>query len=427
MQLKAPRGTMDLLPGQVERWQWLQDTARSVFAQFGYTEIITPVFEYTELFRRGIGETTDVVNKQMYTFTDRGKRSLTLRPEGTASVVRAYLEHKLLNHPQPVKLFYIGPIFRYERPQAGRYRQFHQLGAEAIGSHDPALDVEMITMSIEIFRHLGLGNFLVHLNSIGCPVCRPTYREALRTHLAGNLDSLCAVCQERYDKNPLRILDCKLEGCRTAALGAPHSIDYLCDECAMHFDRVKEYLDALGIAYQLNDMLVRGLDYYTKTVFEVESQDLGAQSALLGGGRYDGLVEQCGGPATPGVGFAAGMERAILALDQQGIAGPPPRGVDVFVVSMGEAVRASALALVHALRQARLVVDTDYLDRSMKGQMKAANRAEAARVLILGEDELTRGMVQVRDMKSGAQEEAALTDVVQRLSLSLATENITNS
>lgn len=421
MQVKAPRGTLDFLPGKVELWQYLQETARDVFTHYGYEEIITPIFEYTELFQRGIGETTDVVNKQMYTFTDRGERSLTLRPEGTASVVRAYLEHKLNAVPQPVKLFYMGPIFRYERPQAGRYRQFHQLGAEAIGSQDPALDVEMIAMSIEILRRLGLGHFLVHLNSIGCPVCRPAYREALRAHLAPALDTLCPTCRERYDKNPLRILDCKVDECHQAALGAPHSVDTLCDDCAEHYRHVKEYLDALGIAYMQDDLLVRGLDYYTKTVFEVESQDLGAQSALSGGGRYDGLVEECGGPPVPGVGFAAGMERILLVLEEQGIKAPYEQGVDAFVVSLGDSIRAHALNLVHRLRQAGLRVETDYLNRSMKAQMKAADRLKARRVLIVGEDEVARGVVQVRNMQAGVQEEAPCDSIVERLSRELGT------
>jgi histidyl-tRNA synthetase len=415
MLVKAPRGTTDLLPGQVERWQWFEQVARNVFQQFGYAEIVTPIFEHTELFERGIGETTDVVNKQMYTFLDRGERSLTLRPEGTAAVVRAYLEHHLNSGPQPVKLFYIGPIFRYERPQAGRYRQFHQLGAEALGSQDPALDVEMIAMSIEIFRRLGLANFLVHLNSIGCEVCRPAYKEALRVYLKPRLGELCRTCHERYDKNPLRILDCKATECQDAAKGAPRSVAYLCDACRGHFDTVRGYLDELGISYVLNDLLVRGLDYYTKTVFEVESLDLGAQSALVGGGRYDGLVEECGGVPTPAVGFAAGMERAILALEQQGIQAPSVGGVDVFVVAFDNEWRGRALALVHVLRQAGLVVDTDYLQRSMKAQMKAAARAHAARVVICGEDELSRDVVQVRDMASGVQEEMSLTAVVDRL------------
>jgi histidyl-tRNA synthetase len=317
--------------------------------------------------------------------------------------------------PQPVKLFYIGPIFRYERPQAGRYRQFHQLGAEALGSQDPALDVEMIAMSIEILRRLGLGNFLVHINSIGCPVCRPKYRQALRDHLAPNLEAICPTCRERYDKNPLRVLDCKVDECRTAAMGAPRSIDYLCPECAEHHAKVIAYLSELGIAYQQNDLLVRGLDYYTKTVFEVESLDLGAQSALAGGGRYDGLVEECGGSPTPGVGFAAGMERMLLVLEEQGIKPPKKQDADVFVVSLGSTVRLKALAIVQKLRQAGLKVETDYLGRSMKSQIKQADRLGTMKVIILGDEELARGVVQVRDMQGGGQEEVPINSVLQCL------------
>jgi histidyl-tRNA synthetase len=415
MDIKAPRGTIDFLPGKIELWQYIQEVSREVFSRYGYAEISTPIFEHTELFLRGIGDTTDVVSKQMYTFTVMDERSFTLRPEGTASVVRSYLEHGLGSAPQPVKLFYIGPIFRYERPQKGRYRQFHQLGAEAIGSQDPALDVEMIAMSIEILKRLGLGNFLVNINSIGCPVCRPTYRQALRDHISPNLDKVCSTCLERFEKNPLRILDCKVEGCKEVAQGAPKSIDHLCPECAAHYAKVCEYLSALNIAYQQNDLLVRGLDYYTKTVYEVESLDLGAQSALSGGGRYDGLVEELGGPPTPGVGFAAGMERILLVLEEQGIKSPHSTDVDVFVISLGDAVRTQALTITQQLRQAGLKVETDYLNRSMKSQMKQANRLGARQALIIGEDELAKGVVVLRDMQGGAQEEVPIAQVTAKL------------
>jgi histidyl-tRNA synthetase len=390
--------------------------SREVFSRYGYAEINTPIFEYTELFLRGIGDTTDVVSKQMYTFTVKDDKSYTLRPEGTASVVRSYLEHGLGAAPQPVKLFYIGPIFRHERPQKGRYRQFHQLGAEAIGSQDPALDAEMIVMSMEILQKLGLGNFLVNINSIGCPVCRPTYRQALRDHISPSLAKVCPTCQERFEKNPLRILDCKIAACKEVADGAPKSIDYLCPECQTHYAQVCEYLDAFKITYRQNDLLVRGLDYYTKTVYEVESLDLGAQSALSGGGRYDGLVAELGGPATPAVGFASGMERILLVLEEQGIKSPHSTAVDVFVISLGDAVRTQALVITQQLRQAGLKVETDYLGRSMKSQMKQADRLGAKYVLILGEDELAKGVVQVRDMQDSAQTEVPLSQVVDRLS-----------
>ena len=408
MQVSAPRGTADILPGKIERWQWVQSIARTVLARYGYSEIVTPVFEHTELFVRGIGDTTDVVNKEMYTFLDKGNRQITLRPEGTASVVRAYLEHNMSAGPQPVKLFYIGPIFRYERPQAGRYRQFYQMGVEALGSADPALDAEMIILPIEIFRLLGLRNFLVKLNSIGCPVCRQQYRAALQAHIAPVLASLCDTCRGRYETNPLRILDCKSEQCQAAVAAAPRSVDYLCADCQTHFTQVQALLTAVGIPFVLDERLVRGLDYYTRTVFEVQSPDLGAQSALGGGGRYDGLVEACGGKPTPSVGFAVGLERVVEALEKQGNAPDLQRTTDVFVAPLGAAARVSAFTLVQQLRQAGFTVETDYLQRSMKSQMKAADRLAARWVLILGEDELAREVVQLRDMQAGTQEEAPL-------------------
>lgn len=411
MQLRAPRGTTDILPGQVERWQWLQQEAHTIFTRYGYRQIITPTFEHTELFVRGIGETTDVVNKEMYTFTDKGGRSITLRPEGTAPVVRAYLEHNMAAWPQPVKLYYISSGFRYERPQAGRYRQFYQLGAEALGSADPALDAEMIAIPIEIYRRLGLGNFLVKLNSIGCSQCRSIYRAALQSYLAPTLAQLCTTCRSRYEKNPLRILDCKSPQCQQAVENAPHSIDYLCAECQEHFAQVQKYLNAMAIPFELDDRLVRGLDYYSRTVFEVQSQDLGAQSSLCGGGRYDGLVEECGGAPTPGVGFASGVERVMEALARQENKTPVYGGVQVFVISLGSETRMPAFKLVHELRQAGLSVETDYLQRSLKAQMKAADRLGASMVVIVGQDELARGVVQVRNMQAATQEELPIPQV----------------
>jgi len=414
MQVKAPRGTYDLLPGQIERWQWLIAQAREVFTQYGYGEIITPIFEHAELIERGVGETTDIVSKQMYTFSDKSGRRLTLRPEWTAPVVRAYLEHNLHARPQPVKLYYIGPSFRYERPQAGRYRQFHQLGAEAIGSADPALDAEMIAMPIELYRRLGLSRFVILLNSIGCPVCRPAYRQALRAALAPHLEELCPVCRTRYDLNPLRILDCKSEKCHELSAGVPASREFLCRECADHFAQVQAILEAFGLEYRLDDRLVRGLDYYTKTVFEVTSPDLGSQSSLLGGGRYDGLVEECGGPPTPGVGFAAGMERAMSVMEEQGLNPPVKGGPDVFVVTAGGSrageygVRLRGLALLNELRRAGLTAETDYMNRSLKAQLKAAGRLSSRFALIIGSEEMAKNTVQIKDMQQGTQEELPL-------------------
>lgn len=406
--MKAPRGTRDILPEEAAAWRRLEEAARTVADRFGYGEIRTPLFESTDLFVRGVGETTDVVEKQMYTFADRRGRSLTLRPEGTAPVVRAYLERNMAARPAPVKLFYIGPMFRYEKPQAGRSRQFHQFGAEAIGSADPGLDVEMIALPVMILQEAGLSGFEVELNSIGCPVCRPAYRERLLEHLRPKVDAMCRVCVQRLERNPLRVLDCKEEGCRNAAAEAPLAVDFLCAECEAALGSVKEGLADIGIPYVLNGRLVRGLDYYTRTVFEVRSSALGAQDALAGGGRYDGLVEAYGGPSTPAVGFAAGMERVLLALEETGAGKAAPAGLDVFVVSASEPLRRRVRSLAHRLRTAGRSVELDYEGRSLKGQMKAAARSGAAFVVIVGEAELEKGAVGVRRMADGAQEEVPL-------------------
>ncbi len=412
--ITAPRGTYDILPGESRRWQYIEDAVRRVFQAYGYEEIRTPVFEHTELFVRGIGDTTDVVQKEMYTFTDRGDRSLTLRPEGTASVVRAYLERKLHAEPQPIKFFYIFPMFRYERPQAGRYRQFYQFGAECIGSSDPITDVEMIAAPVQLLRTLGLGSFEVQLNSIGCPQCRPTHRQILVEWLKQREDKLCATCRERMERNPLRVLDCKVETCQEATQGAPCSSEHLCTECADHFAEVQEYLRVLDIPFTVNPRLVRGLDYYTKTVFEIVSTDVGAQSALLGGGRYDGLVEEVGGKSTPAVGFAAGMERILMALQARGIEVPINLDYDVYVAPLGAGARPKAVELAFALRNRGLRVDVDYGGRSLKAQMKTANRDNVKLTVILGEEELHRGVAALRDMETGQQEEVALDDIVHR-------------
>jgi len=412
--ISAPRGTADILPAEALRWQELERAARAVFDAYGYGEIRTPIFEHTELFERGIGEATDVVDKEMYTFQDRGERSLTLRPEGTAGVVRAFLEHRMDKGALPVKLYYMGPMFRYERPQAGRARQFHQLGAEALGTADPAADAEMIRMPAALLRRLGVAEFEILLNSIGCPRCRPPYVERLRAHLADRLDQLCANCRTRYHRNPLRLLDCKREGCQRATADVPLLLDALCDECAAHFQRVREYVEDGGLAYRLAPRLVRGLDYYTKTVFELVSPALGAQDALGGGGRYDGLVETLGGPPTPGVGFAAGMERILLVMAKHRPAPEPPRPA-AMIIHHGAAARRIAVRLSGQLRDAGLRVELDYLDRSLRAQMKQADRLQARRAVIIGEDEAARGVVRVRDMATGDEREIGGDQLLQFL------------
>ena len=411
----APRGTKDIMPTDVAAWRYLEDTMRKVCAQYGYKEIRTPVFEHTELFLRGIGETTDVVEKEMYTFTDRGERSLTLRPENTASAVRAYIEHKLYAEPAPTKLFYIGPMFRYDRPQAGRYRQFHQFGIEALGIQGPNIDAEIILLAVQILQNLGLKDLKLKINSVGCPKCRPNHREKLQEFFKPNFDELCKDCQSRYDRNPLRLLDCKNPKCQELGVGAPSLEECLCDECKAHFDGLKELLTAAGVDFVVDHNLVRGLDYYTKTAFEIQYSPLGAQSAVCGGGRYDGLIEEVGGPATPGIGFAMGMERVLLALENQNLLPAADDAMDIFIVCPKQENFTVAFKTAIELRRAGFKVDYDFQGRSMKAQMKAANRVQAKYVLIFGEDEVARGQVVLRNMANSEQNEIAISDILTKL------------
>ena len=415
MLINGPRGTKDILPDTVAQWTHVEKVIRELCARYGYHEIRTPIFEHTELFLRGIGETTDVVEKEMYTFTDRGERSLTLRPENTASVVRSYLQNKLYAADALVKLFYIGSMFRYDRPQAGRYREFHQFGVEALGEASPAVDAEIIVLAVEFLRALGLQELKLHLNSVGCPKCRPVYRERLQEFFRPHLEELCTDCRSRFERNPLRLLDCKNEHCHALAEDAPRITDCLCDECRTHFAEVKSYLTAAGVPFELDANLVRGLDYYTKTAFEVKYTPLGAQSAVAGGGRYDGLVEEVGGPPTPGIGFAVGLERVLLALEKQGLLPANQEAVDVFVVALGEEARIPAFKLLHELRVAKLSAAMDFAGRSMKAQMKQANKKNARFVAILGEDEVKEASALLKDMKTGEQKKLALKDFVPAL------------
>ncbi len=407
-----PRGTNDILPGEVEKWQYVEKLTREVCRKYGYGELRTPIFEHTELFSRGVGEATDIVEKEMYTFTDRGERSLTLRPENTAATVRAYLENKLQALPQPVKLYYMGPMFRYDRPQAGRFRQFHQFGVEAFGSHNPSMDAEVIAMAMDIYQRIGLRDLELHINSVGCPQCRPGLRQRLQEHFRPQLEKLCPNCQGRFERNPLRILDCKNETCQDIGRQAPTTLDVLCDECNTHFNLVKNYLDAVGVRYIINNRLVRGLDYYTHTAFEIMAQDIGAQSSIGGGGRYNGLMEACGGPATPGIGFALGLERILLTAERQGITFPVSRGPAAFVATVGTEVEKQAFSLLQSLRQQGIAAEKDYLARSLKAQMKYAGKLGARWVVILGEEELSRGVAVVRDMQAGEQQEVKLAELV---------------
>jgi histidyl-tRNA synthetase len=410
--IRAPRGTKDVMPDESWKWAYVMSVFRGVADDFGYREVHLPIFEHTELFCRGIGDTTDVVEKEMYTFTDRGGRSITLRPELTASMVRAYLEHDLRNQQQPVKLWSVGPMFRYERPQKGRYRQFWQVDVEALGSQDPMVDLEVIGFSLELYRRLGLSNLEVVLNSVGCPKCRPVHRKALTDFLGAKLDGLCETCRGRFHRNPLRILDCKNPDCKALTEDAPAMTDHLCDECRDHFHALLKGLDAAGAVVKLDKRLVRGLDYYTKTAYEILSGDLGAQNAVCGGGRYDHLAEAIGGPFVPGVGFASGVERIVITMESQGCSFGQEPSIDAFVVTASPEmnVRLAASALLKGLRALGVRSDMDYSGKSFKAQMKLASQRNAPWVCIIGDEELLRSVVTLKDMGSGEQTQVPLGD-----------------
>ncbi|GBF34263.1 histidyl-tRNA synthetase [Desulfocucumis palustris] len=415
MAITRPRGTGDILPGDIYKWHYVEDAFRKICREYKYEEIRTPIFEHTELFERGVGDTTDIVEKEMYTFLDRGGRSITLRPENTAAAARAYMESSLIAGPQPVKLYYIGPMFRYDRPQAGRFRQFHQFGVEVFGANDPGIDAEVIAMTMNFYGRLGLKELELRINSVGCPKCRSVLREKLLEFFRPSLDQLCDNCKGRYQRNPLRILDCKSARCGELAAGAPTTLKCLCGSCAEHFEAVKKYLELLNIPYIVDSSMVRGLDYYTNTAFEIMAPDIGAQSSIGGGGRYNGLVEACGGPSTPGIGYALGIERIILTMERQGIAFPPPFTVDVFVAAAGSQAEEEALRLLFELRKNGISAEKDYMKRSLKAQMKYAGKLNPRYTVLLGGDELDRGVAGLKDMSSGIQEEVPLNSLVERI------------
>ncbi|MBE6086142.1 MAG: histidine--tRNA ligase [Selenomonas ruminantium] len=416
MLTNAPRGTKDILPDTVGQWTYVEEKIRDLCARYGYKEIRTPMFEHTELFHRGIGEGTDVVDKEMYTFTDRGDRSITLRPENTASAVRAYLQNKLYGDSSLVKLFYIGSMFRYDRPQAGRMREFHQFGVEALGESNPAVDAEIIMLAMDLLGGLGLKDLKLSLNSVGCPKCRPVYRKVLQDFFRDKLEDLCDDCKDRFERSPLRILDCKADADKPYMADAPKITDCLCEECQDHFHKVQHFLTEVGVEFELDARLVRGLDYYTKTAFEIKYPPLGAQSAVAGGGRYDGLIEEIGGNPTPAVGFATGLERVLLALEKQNLLPEMDTQTDAFVVALGEEAQGAAFKLLTKLRQAGLKAGMDYAGRSMKAQMKQANKANARFALIIGEDEVKEACVQLKDMEKSEQQKVSFDNIVEKLS-----------
>ncbi len=411
----APKGTKDMLPGEAYKWRYVREEFRKTALKYGFKQIDTPVFEHTELFNRGVGDSTDIVQKEMYTFLDHGGRSITLRPEGTSPVVRSYVENKLYAEPQPVKLFYDISCFRYERPQAGRLRQFHQLGIEVFGSPDMLADAEVIALGYEFLTRMGVKELELRVNSIGCPECRGEYREALRAYLKKDYDRLCDTCKSRYESNPMRILDCKSEICGSIVRDAPRITDYLCDECREAFAELQGELRALSIPFTIDPSIVRGLDYYTKTAFEFVTASGRAQSAVCGGGRYDNLIEQIGGPSAPGVGFGLGIERLLLTMEDQGAVIPAPEGTEVFVAVLGDEAREYGLRLTRELRSRGINTEMDLMGRNMKGQIKCADRSGASIAVIIGENELRSGRLSLRFLNRSEQTEVAAAEAVSRI------------
>lgn len=416
MFIKVPKGTQDILPEDILKWYYIEDMIREILNKYGYKEIRTPFFEYTDLFVRGIGESTDIVTKEMFTFSDRKGRSLTLRPEGTAPVIRAYLENNMDRISKVTKLFYLGPMFRCEKPQAGRFRQFNQFGIEVIGTKSSAADAEVILTVLEIYGKLGLKNLEILINSVGCKKCRVDYVQKLKEYLKGKKDFLCSECKERYSKNPLRVLDCKRDSCKKIIEAAPMITRNLCQECESHFTEVKKFLDDQKIVFHEDPRLVRGLDYYTKTAFEIISGGLGAQNAIGGGGRYDDLVEELGGKYTPAVGFAAGIERMIIAMDQQKVEWPVEKRLDIFVIKVDEKNKDTAFRLLQEIRNASLSADMDYSGGSLKSQMRIANKIGARYTVIVGEEELSKNMVILRNMQTKEQKEVKIDNLIDELS-----------
>ena len=411
MLTKGPRGTKDVLPSEAYKWQYIEKVAREVSSDFGVSEIRTPIFEHTELFLRGVGETTDIVQKEMYTFNDKGDRSITLKPEGTAPSARSYIENNL-GVDQQLKMFYITPCFRYERPQAGRLREFHQFGAEFFGASGYEADAELISLAITYIKRLGINNLKVNINNLGCSECRKKYNDALKEYLRSNIEKLCTTCNERFEKNPLRIIDCKNPTCKEVAKDVPLIIDYVCDDCKTHFEGLKKELDYLNIDYVVDPYIVRGLDYYTKTVFEIISEDIGAQSTVCGGGRYDGLIEECGGKATPAVGFAIGLERLLLTLDSLNVNIEKPAGPDLFVAALGDRAKLEASKIALNLRSEAMSCERDLLGRSLKAQMKYANKINSKYVIVIGDSEIDEDLVKLKNMETGNEEEVKLSDIV---------------
>ena len=415
MLTNAPKGTKDLLPAQAYKWHYVERKFAEICKNYGFKEIRTPMFEHTEVFARGIGDTTDVVQKEMYTFNDHGNRSITLKPEGTSGAVRAFIEHKQYAEVQPTKYYYDTDCFRYEKPQSGRLRHFHQFGIEVFGTPNMLADSEVICLANDFLNQLGITEIELRINSVGCPECRKKHREALKEFLRPRYDELCNTCKERYDRNPMRILDCKSETCQEIVKDAPRMLDYLCDDCRDAFEELKANLTAMGIEYKVDHNIVRGLDYYTKTAFEFVTTSIGAQGTVCGGGRYDHLIEELGGPPIPGVGFGLGIERLLMLMDACGAQFPADNSVDVFIAVMGERAKAFGLKLCRELRQSGVAAEMDTLARNIKGQFKYADRLNAKYTLVIGENELDKGVVSLKDMSMSQQREIKIEDIFEEI------------
>ena len=416
MLTKAPRGTKDITPKDAYKWNYVENKFREICSLFGYEEMRTPVFEHTELFKRSVGDTTDIVQKEMYSFTDKGGRDITLKPEGTAGVVRAFIENKLYADTQPTKLFYITPCFRYERPQAGRQRQFHQFGIEALGSDKPSLDAEVIALAVQFFTEVGLKDLAVSINSVGCPTCRAEYNARLKEYLDKKSDVLCETCLERKDKNPMRVIDCKNPTCKENLNDIPFMVDHICDDCKDHFEKLQTYLKEMDINFVVDKTIVRGLDYYKKTAFEIISNDIGSQSTVCGGGRYDGLVEQLGGPkGVRGIGFGLGAERLLLTMENNNIEIENPYATDIFIVTIGDEAKTKSFKLLKDLRTNHISAENDHLDRSVKAQFKYSDKINAKFTIVIGDDELANDTATLKNMSTSEQTTIKLSEIVQEL------------
>ena len=410
--INIPKGTKDILPSESYKWQYVENTAREVARVFGASEIRTPTFEHTEVFLRGVGETTDIVNKEMYTFLDKGGRSITLKPEGTAGVARSFVENGMASMALPQKLYYITQCFRYERPQAGRLREFHQFGVEFLGASDANIDAEVILLAKSFLDKVGIKNITLYLNSIGCKECRKKYEQALTEYLNKNIDGMCELCKDRLKKNPLRILDCKNDDCKKITANAPKILDYICEDCTNHFNKVQNLLKIAGVEFKVNANIVRGLDYYTRTVFEFVSDNIGAQGTVCGGGRYDGLISQLGGNDVPGIGFAVGIERILMLLENTGVQIANPNKVEYYVAPMGEKEAEKAFEIVSKLRSRGISADFDHMGRGIKAQFKYADKIGAEKVIVIGSNELAQGKAKVKCMADGSESEVEFDNLV---------------